>query len=74
MRINVLLNLLLVTGFQTASLPALAQTSDAIDLLIERIEQAEAAGRNYHRDRLIEQIQRTSPNHPRAIEFRLNDA
>ncbi|MEC7643709.1 cellulose synthase subunit BcsC-related outer membrane protein [Idiomarina sp.] len=74
MRINVLLNLLLVTGFQTASLPALAQTSDAIDLLIERIEQAEAAGRNYHRDRLIEQLQRTAPNHPRAIEFRLIDA
>ncbi|OIN01869.1 hypothetical protein BFR57_07380 [Idiomarina sp. MD25a] len=74
MRINVLLNLLLVTGFQTASLPVLAQTSDAIDLLIERIEQAEAAGRNYHRDRLIEQLQRTAPNHPRAIEFRLIDA
>jgi len=74
MRTNVLFNLLLITSCQSFAMPLSAQPSDAIDVLIKRIEQAEAAGRIYHRDRLIEQLQRTAPNHPRAIEFELVEA
>lgn len=74
MRTKGLRHLLLLASALLIALPISAQTSAAIETLIERIEQAEAAGRTYHRDRLIEQLQRTAPNHPRAIEFKLVEA
>ncbi|WP_287831387.1 cellulose synthase subunit BcsC-related outer membrane protein [Idiomarina sp.] len=74
MRINVFVAFVCAVKLMLASSPVYAQASDAVDILLKRIEEAEAAGRNYHRDRLIEQLQRTAPNHPRAIEYRLINA